>query len=191
VKPNLTLWRWWQVDAVGAGILLVFAAVIYVCGYYPLMRSHREYQEKQAALSAQQEHSARLESALLALQKRLASVSRTLATSSLNLKPAANLNNQLTQISSLAAESGLTLGDVHTDQAVAESHSDAFPVRLAGKGTYRACTVFLSRLRKTFPDTTIVAVDLSGDAGDTSGTGKFDYRLRWHAAPKPVAVPAK
>jgi Tfp pilus assembly protein PilO len=179
------------VDAVGVGILLVFAAVIYVCGYYPLMRSHREYQEKQAALSAQQEHSARLESALLALQKRLATVSRTLATSSLNLKPAANLNNQLAQISSLAAESGLTLGDVRTDQPVAESHSDAFPVRLAGKGTYRACTVFLSCLRKTFPDTTIVAVDLSGDADDTSGTGKFDYRLRWHAAPKPVAVPAK
>jgi len=191
VKPNLTLWKWWRVDAVGMGILLVLAAVVYVCGYYPLMRSHREYQDKQAALSAQQEHSTRLESTLLALQKRLGGVSRALAAGSLNLKPAANLNNQLTLISSLASESGLAIGDVRTDQAVAETHSDAFPVRLAGKGTYRASTVFLSRLRKVFPDTTVLAVDLSGDAADTSGAGKFDFRLRWHAAPKPVVVATK
>jgi len=191
VKPNLTLGRWWRVDAVGAAVLLALAAAVYLCGYYPLMRSHREYRDKQAALSAQQEHSARLESTLLALQKRLAGVSRTLAASNLNLKPAANLNNQLTQISSLAAECGLAIGDVRTDQAVAETHSDAFPVRLAGKGAYRACTVFLSRLREAFPDTTVLAVDLTSDAGDVSGAGKFDFRLRWHAAPKPVVVAPK
>ena len=176
-------------DAVGLGILVALAAVVYVCGVYPLMRTQAEYQDKVAALAAQREQSARLEAALLALQRRLAIVSQSLASSSLSLKPAANLNNQLAQISSLATESGLGIDDVRTDQAVAEAHSDAFPVMLAGKGTYRACTVFLNRLRKTFPDTTILALDLTGNAGDMAGAGKFNFRLRWHAAPKPVAPP--
>jgi Tfp pilus assembly protein PilO len=188
VKSTLTLWKWWRVDAVGLGIIAALTLVIYVCGFRPLMSNHKEYEDKRAALAAQREHSARLESTLLALQKRLAIVSQSLTSSSLTLKPAANLNNQLTQISSLAAESGLAIDDVRTDQAVAEAHSDAFPVMLAGKGTYRACTVFLNRLRKTFPDTTILALDLAGNAGDTSGSGKFDFRLRWHAAPKPIVA---
>jgi Tfp pilus assembly protein PilO len=186
VKPNLTLWKWWRVDAVGAGILFALSLVIYVCGFYPLMSSHKEYEDKRTALASQREHSARLESTLLALQKRLAIVSQSLTSSSLSLKPAANLNNQLTQISALATASGLAIDDVRTEQAVAETHSDAFPVMLAGKGTYRAGTVFLNRLRKTFPDTTLVSLELTGNAGDTVGNGKFNFRLRWHAAPKPI-----
>ena len=186
MKPNLTLWKWWRVDAVGAGILLALSLAVYVCGYYPLMSSHSEYEDKQAALATQREHSARLESTLLALQKRLATVSQSLTSGSLNLKPAASLNNQLTQISALATASGLAIDDVRTEQAVTETHSDAYPVTLAGKGTYRACTVFLSRLRKAFPDTTVVSLELAGNPGDTAGNGKFNFRLRWHAAPKPV-----
>jgi Tfp pilus assembly protein PilO len=186
VKSNLTLWRWWRLDAIGAGILIALSLVIYVCGFYPLMSSHKDYEEKQAALKAQREHSARLESTLQALQKRLAVVSQSLASCSLNLKPAANLNNQLSQISALASASGLAIDDVRTDQAVAESHSDAYPVTLAGKGTYRACTVFLNRLRKAFPDTTVLSLELTGNAGDADGNGKFNFRLRWHAAPKPI-----
>ena len=61
MKPNLTLWKWWKVDAVGAGILFALSLVIYVCGVYPLMSSHKEYEDKCAALASQREHSARFE----------------------------------------------------------------------------------------------------------------------------------
>jgi Tfp pilus assembly protein PilO len=188
VKANLTLKKWWRVDAVGVGVLVALTAVVYVCGYYPLMRSHQEYQDKRAALVAQREQSARLETTLQGLQKRLAAVTQSLSSSSLSLKPAANLNNQLAQISALATGCGLAIDDVRTEPAVAETHSDAFPVTLAGDGTYRACTVFLSRMRATFQDTTVVSLDLTGNGGDPSGIGKFNFRLRWHAAPKPVSV---
>jgi hypothetical protein len=46
--------------------------------------------------------------------------------------------------------------------------------------------VFLSRLRKAFPDTTVVSLDLVSNPGDTAGNGKFNFRLRWHAAPRPI-----
>jgi len=182
VKVNLTHWKWWRVDAPGAAVLVVLAVIVYACGYHPLMRSHREYLTRQGELAAQHEHAARLEGTLVALQKRLGAARETAEAGSLNLKPSSSLNSQLTQISALAAQSGLVLADVRTGPVAPQQHCEAFPVSLAGAGTYRACTVFLAELKRAFPDTTVQSVDLAASGIDRSGMGKFALGLRWHAA---------
>jgi len=186
VKMTLALRKWWHVDVVGAAVLAALAMIVYVCGYYPLMQSHEEYLAKRRELAAQREQSARLESTLLSLQKRLNAARDMLQVGNLGLKPASSLNSQLTQISALAARSGLAIADVRTDTVVLEKQCEVFPIVLAGNGTCRACTLVLSELKTQFPDTTVQSLDLVAGAGDATGMGKFSFRLRWHAAAKPT-----
>lgn len=179
-----TTWKARRLDAAGLGVLVVLTLFAYVGGYLPLAESRQGFLAGQAELAKQRDQADRLEATLIARQKRWDQGSKSLAEGAIQLKPDTSLNQQLTLISGLALENGLRIDDVRIGNAVAETHCEVIPVVLAGTGTYRACTVFLHRLRETLPDTNVASFALTAEAGKASGAAKFRFSLRWHAAPK-------
>ena len=107
--------------------------------------------------------------------------------SPLHLAPASTINRRLTEVSALAGDAGLVIDDIRPDRAVPAAQCETIPISLAGSGTYRTCTLFLARLRRSMPDTSVASVELAAAGLDTTGASKFRMDLRWHAAPQSAA----
>lgn len=180
-------WACWHLDVVGAAVCLAAALAVYLGGAKPLIRNHERVVAQQEQLRTQQEHAAKLENTLEALREQLQTVRRALDNSTLRLKPLSNLNLHVAEISALATQNGLQIDDIQTGAVRIGTHYEVVPVHLAGSGTYRTCTMFLNRLRRTLPDTSVASLSLTATAGDTSGGGKFRMDLQWHATLSPRA----
>lgn len=191
MNPTLANLQRWHLDAAGAAALVVLTAAAWFLGADPLRCSHEAWQDEKADLATQQEQAAKLDASLVALQRRLEDARKARANGGLQLRSAASVNSQLMQISALATDCGLTIDDVRADRPQPGPYFDTIPIDLAGAGTYRACTVFLSRLGQKFADTTVLSLRLSADTGNPSATGKFAFRIQWHAAPTQPAVAAR
>jgi len=181
-------WRWWRIDLVGAAVMVALALVVGLGGFWPLVRDHREQARDQAEMIAQREQAARLEAGLVMLRTRVDAVHDALEREALHLRPASALNRHLTDISSLAVESGLRIDDIRPDSIVSGTQYETVPIVMAGGGSYRTCTAFLGRMRTAMPDTSISALELSANPADAGTSGKFRFELSWYAAPKGAAA---
>jgi Tfp pilus assembly protein PilO len=188
VKIDLTKWEGRQLDVAGVTVCVALALAVYLGGLRPLRQSHDELAGRREALSVQQTQAARLEAARVAIQHRLDGVRGALAEKPLPLKPVSNMNVHVASISALAVENGLRIDDVQTGSVSEGVYCEAVPIHLAGGGTYRDCTAFLSRLRRAFPDTSVSSLELTGGAADPGAAGRFRVALEWYAAPRAAAA---
>jgi Tfp pilus assembly protein PilO len=181
VIPNLNSLKLWQVDAVFLGVCVAVTAAFALFGFAPLISGHHDFLAQRESLVAQEQQAAQLETSLANLRERVEADQRALAGHTLALKSVANVNSQLAEISSLATECGLRVEDIRPDSAVSGTYYDTVPVAVAGRGTYRDCTAFLNRLRRTLPDTGVATVELVANTGERTGQGKFRLDLQWYA----------
>jgi len=188
MKPGRTWWRWWRIDGVGLGTCAALTLVLYLGAFWPLMRNHAECVAQQSLLAREREQTAQLDAEAAALRTRLETARQTLARSPLRLQPASNVNRQLTRLSALAEEAGLEVVDIRPDNDQPGAHYDIVPIVLAGRGTYPACTAFLSRLRKTLPDTGASALELRANWVEQGAPPRFRFDLQWYAAPTLLAA---
>lgn len=186
IKP--TALEPWHLDAAGLTLCVVLSLVAYLGGYQPLRQSYEECVVEGEALSAQQEQAAKLENALAILRRRLDAARETLAANALPLKPASTVNLHVAAVSALAVQSGLRIDDVQTGSVSENAYYEAVPIHVAGGGTYPACTAFLRRLRKAFPDTGVSSLELAGHKTDPLEPGTFRVALNWYTAPRPGAA---
>jgi len=184
VKFDLAQWSGRHLDIVGVAGAVVLTLLVYFGGLQPLRQDYVEQAERQQALTVQQDQALRLEAAQRAVQHRLNGVRAALAENVLPLKPVSSMNVHVASISALAVESGLQIDDVQTGTAAENAHCESVPICLAGGGSYRGCTAFLSRLHERFPDTSVSALELVANRADPAGAGKFRITLAWYAAPK-------
>jgi Tfp pilus assembly protein PilO len=184
MKRLLTVWTWWRVDLAGAAALAALTAAVVLGGVLPLMANHKEYLALHSELAVQRDQAARLEVTMETLRQKLESARRTVDGSPLHLAAAGTVNRRLTEVSALAGDVGLVIDDIRPDRSVPGTHCETIPIAVAGSGTYRTCTLFLARLRRTMPDTSVSALELAAGGLDATGAGKFRMDLRWHAAPR-------
>jgi Tfp pilus assembly protein PilO len=185
MKPNLNFLIWWRMDAVGAAACIGLTLAVVLGGFFPLARSHAEDVMLREELEGQRDKAAKMDAALAAVRLKLSAAQKTVETCPLHLESASSINRRLTDVSALAAASGLVIDDIRPERAVPGTYSETIPISVAGSGSYRTCTLFLNRLRRQMPDTGIASVELAAVALDATGSGKFRVDLEWHAAPKP------
>jgi|WetSurMetagenome_2_1015567.scaffolds.fasta_scaffold135875_3 hypothetical protein len=183
----LAAWRFWRIDLAGAGALAALTAVVALGGVLPLAAQHREYLALQDELAAQRDQAAKLDVTMEAVRLKLETSRRAVTHSPMHLEPASIINRRLTEVSALAGETGLVIDDIRPDRPMPGTHCETIPISVAGSGTYRTCTLFLSRLRQTMPDTSVSVVELAASSLDATGASKFRLDLRWHAAPRSAA----
>jgi hypothetical protein len=184
MKRILAAWTFWRIDLGGAGALAALTAAVVLGGILPLAAHHQEYAALQQALAAQRDQAAKLDATMETVRKKLADSRQTLQNSPLHLEPVSIVNRRLAELSAMAGEAGLVIDDIRPDRSVAGTHCETIPISVAGSGTYRKCTLFLSRLRQSMPDTGVSSVELAAGGLDATGSSKFRMDLRWHAAPR-------
>lgn len=189
MKTILTKWKWWRVDAAGLGVCVVLALAFFLGGLLPLMRRHEGLTARQSELAAQRARGAKLKVALAVARSQLDAVGLALAESPLRLRPVSNVNRVLAEISNLAGTSGLNIHEIRPGPASAGAHYGTVPIVLAGSGRFPTCVVFLHRLRKALPDTSVSGLELAANEAEPLEPGTFRFDLQWHAAPMPSPAP--
>jgi len=189
-------YQWWRLDAVGAAVCVGVALIMYLGAARPMIARHEAAAARQADLNADRSRLRKLEGEVAALRGKLESVRQTLASSPVRLEPASAINRRLADISSLASDNGLKVNGIEPGPAETGAYYTTVPIHLSGAGSYRACTIFLNKLRKKMPDTGVSSLELTGGAGkDGAGippanhyggvpsAGMFRFALLWQAAP--------
>jgi Tfp pilus assembly protein PilO len=182
VKFDLTKWRWWRIDAVGAAACAVLTLGLVMGGLRPMARRHEERVARQRQSADERANLARLDAALSASRRQLEDVQRALANCDLRLESTYGMNGRLAEISAFAAEVGLKVNEIQPGQATNGDYYCAVPIHMAGNGTYRQCAAFLHRLREQFPDTGVLWFELTGGDAKSLGLGAFRVELQWHAS---------
>lgn len=181
-------WRWRQLDAIGASVCLLLTVIMYVSGIEPLLARHAAAQTARGQLQHRRSKLLRLSASLRKLQKEHAAVQEQLTASPLRLQAASLLNVRLDQVTQLAAECGLKVGQIHPQAILSGSRYRVVPIQLAGEGSYPTCVLFLKRLRAESPDTGVVHIDLRNSA-DNAKAARFLFSLEWYAAPAAGEAP--
>ena len=191
MRPSFEPWKGWREDTAGAAVCLAMGLGVFLWGVCPVTRRHDEIDIQRAQLTAQQARAARSRHELASMKDCLEGARLLLTKQSVRLRGAAGLNRRVSELSDLAAASGLTVDEVFPGRAEQARYHAMIPIRLTGTGGYRACAVFLHNLRERFPDTHLRSLDLTGNPA--KGTGRVGFRLDllWHTLPEGASLQAQ
>ena len=174
---------WWRIDIAGAAACVVLSAVTYVAGVQPALQGRAGRQHQHEELRLQRQAVEDVSARLAAVKAQWRRAEEAVANDPLKLQPAERINQRIAEVGGLAGRCGLTLDDIQPGQIAPAGRCMMVPIRLTGRGAYRICTVFLHRLKETFPDTGVSSMLLSADNENPSQTASFQLGLVWHAAP--------
>ena len=177
-----TNWRWYMY---GAGVAACIAAtlVFHFMGIRPLLERYSKSESYQAALSAQRGIAKDLAASADDMEENMGDAQKALDESPFHLRPANDVNNRIAQMAALANGCGLKLDEIQPGSPESGLRYETVPIHLAGTGNYRTCVALLHRMRQTFPDTTVIALELTGRPADPESPARFQLELLWHAAP--------
>lgn len=183
-QSRLTKWTCRHIDV--AGILLCVGASLlaYYAGLRPLVRQHADFAEQQLAITVQRRESARLAASVATLKEQLASTRRESTETGIELQPADQINQRISQLSELMKECGLKTDDIRLGEISRGHRCDIVPISLAGQGGYKNCAVFFNRLSNDFQDTVAASFEMSGNPLKPDEIGKFSFSLYWYTMPK-------
>ena len=175
--------RCWHVNALGICACVVLTLVFHIAGVLPVLRQHAHNVKQHVELESQKTKAAKLAAAADNLAHRLRKVGQALDDAPVQLQTTRQLNQRLAHLASLAAECGLAIDQTHSDRPYSSTWYQTVPIRLVGEGTYPTCALFLSKLRQTFPDTGVSALELAGEPHSNSAASQFTFDLVWYTQP--------
>ncbi len=178
------------IDAAGAALLLVIAAVFYWAGVDPIVELHKNQENQRVCLEDSRRNVAVKNAANVKLKKELSQVRSALAASSVRLERAAAVNQRIRQVTELATSLGLRVAEIQPGEAVYFSQYGLVPIHLAGSGGYRPWTSFAHRLSKECPDIWFDSFQLSGKPDNATVPTEFTMDLVWVVATEPVQTAA-
>ncbi len=171
-----------SIDAIGVGLVLGVAGLLYIAGVRPLQNAHadtvkhkadlwlangtlkeRRLTESQASQAAQQ------------LTDRLEQLD-------INLHNIDQMNTRLAGLTSLAEKAGLTIESFRPGEQLSEERYRAVVISLVGRASYGQVSDFLGSLRRNFPDTGLQKITLERVSGNDA-TGRLQIEMVWYAAP--------
>jgi Tfp pilus assembly protein PilO len=178
-----TRWRWWPIDAAGAGICLAATLMAYLLGIAPVLKGHASYASQQSEVTARREEYRGLCAKIKGLQDRLAAVRKALSESPLRLRTASQTNSRLAEMGELAAQCKLKVDEIEPGKVQPGPRYEIVPIRLTGQGAFPSCVQFLRRLREKYPDIGGVRIELNSKAEGAEPVAGFEFHLEWYAAP--------
>ena len=171
--------RSWQVDLAGAAVCVGLTLLFYLAGVLPLSRLQAAQLEQRTELETRREKATRLAAAADTLQRRLKQVGQALGEAPVQLRSARELNQRLARLTNLAGECGLAIDQTHSDRPHNGPWYQTVPIRLAGKGAYPTCAVFLDQIRRAYPDMGVSSFELAGEPG-SNAPAAFRFDLVWY-----------
>lgn len=173
----------WEIHGVGAAVLLGLSAAFYAAVVAPEINARAAAREQRTQLEQRMKRDGTLASALDHAENELARVVAALDASPLDLKRADQVNQRLAALIEAANRRGVRVDGVQPGAPVERDRFVKVPIRLAGDGSFRACTLFLHELHAGFPDTGVESIELTGNPASSESGATFVFNLVWYAAP--------
>ena len=189
--PSINPGKYWPVYAAGAGVCFVVSLLVWFTLFSSALQQRQARIAKNNELVARRHKAGEIASSLNSVRKKSAAVDQALQQIAVRLEPAKLVNDRLARLTDLANECGLSVDEVQPGQTTDGPHYQSFALKLAGSGSYPACTRFLHRLHDTFPDTAVRAMDTSNNSPNPIvPVVSFRVDLVWYAAPlSPAPAP--
>jgi len=170
-------------DVAGVGFCLVLSLVCYLTTVGPVVRQRSATAALRREMRTQQDKSAKLKTATARTKEHLRAVQQDLAATAIQLDAAVHLNRRVARLTQFLSECGLQVDDVQTGRIGSTSRYDLVPITLVGRGAYRQCVTLLHGLSATFPDMSVMRIELAGNPAQPAEPDRFQLEMFWYAAP--------
>lgn len=190
----------WQVDAAGLGACAILALVWYFAGLQPISEARASRDTLEAQLAEREDAVTSLYQDRSGRQTEINELEAQLDRAAVQMKPAEHVNTRVQELNRLAAgfpdgdggapDLRLRVDEIQPGAPKVLSRYTTVPIRLAGRGSYAACTRFLHDLKRQFPDTGIVGFELRSEPDSPDKPPYFSFNLLWYAAPAAPPAPA-
>lgn len=188
VAKSIASLKVWQLDAAGAAVVCVGAALWYFAGYEPLSQARATREHMEQELHDHQDAAEKQMELLTMRESILAKVRAENSVSAVQLKPAERVNQQVSDLTGVAGDAGLRVDEIRPASAMPAARFTMVPIKVSGAGEYAAVTEFLRLLRADFRDTGVIGFSLKMPTDATATGLKFEFNLVWYAAPSPSSA---
>jgi Tfp pilus assembly protein PilO len=173
----------WQTYATGALACAALSAAAYFGWVQPIQERHDQQIAQRVELETRHRKAMALANALTGAKYEAAKARQAVAAMTLQVQPAAGINERLHRLATLARASGLSIDEMQQGAAFESTHFQVIPIRVAVTGTYPASAGFLHSLREKFPDTTVRSFEsINTNPARESPTGTCRLELLWYTA---------
>jgi len=172
-----------HVHLIGGSVCAVLAAVAWFTCLGPVLAARSEARAQRVAIAQQQREAEELRNKVVTARRLISRARYEEQQSPLRLETVERTNLRLSEVSELAAKTGLDVSVIQPGQVRSQPRFEIVPIRLEGTGSFRKTAMFLHAVHQTFPDMGVGAVEVRHRPSDTGGLADFALRLVWYAAP--------
>ncbi|MEN6333535.1 MAG: hypothetical protein ABFE01_04695 [Phycisphaerales bacterium] len=179
--------RWCRIDAVGLGVCVTISLLWYLTTVNPLLAQRLRTAELRREIRDLQGQTDELRVAKASARQLLTAVRKDLDAGGVELDLAAHINKRIAMLTEFFAGCDLHIDDVQTGRVCRGLQCDLVPITFVGRGPYGQCIRFLHGLCGTFPDMSVLRIDLKGNPSPAAPPEQFQFEMFWYAAPDSAA----
>jgi Tfp pilus assembly protein PilO len=169
-----------RVDIGGALACAALSLIACFLAVSPLLRQRTALAQQRQQMTDQSQQATQMRAEQRQFAAKVARIRAELATYDLHLQPAARVNQQIAQITSIAGECRLEVSDVQPLPTVHTARHAIVPIELSGTGAFRDCLRFLHRFDQLFADSGVATLELSSiPSSEGSALVSFHFRVHW------------
>jgi len=172
-----------RIDAAGIGICVLISLAWYVTTISPLLEQRSRAADLRRQIEEQQHKAGQLKAGMATAQRQWEVVRKELATNDVQLDSAAHINRRIAVLTEFFSNCDLHIDDVQTGRISGGLQCDLVPITVVGRGAYPQCIRFLHGLCSTFPDMSVMRIELRGTPAPVAQPEKFRFDMFWYAAP--------
>lgn len=172
-----------RIDAAGIGVCVLISLAWYVTTISPLLEQRSRTADLRRQIEDQQHKAEQLKAGMATAQRQLEIVRKELTTHGVQLDSAAHINRRIAVLTEFFSDCDLHIDDVQTGRISAGMQCDLVPITVVGRGAYPQCIRFLHGLCSTFPDMSVMRVELRGTPAPVAQPEHFRFDMFWYAAP--------
>jgi hypothetical protein len=172
----------WPIDALGLLVCAGASVAFYLLTVAPLARQRRVTAQQLSELETRQQEVAALEISIARGRRSLEQMRQESEGRSLHLNPATEINKRIAGLTEFFSAQDLTVDDIQTGAPCPGPDCSVVPVSVVGRGDFVGSVRFLHGLSATFPDMSVVRIDLQGTPAPRAPR-RFRFDLFWYAAP--------
>jgi len=180
--------RWCRIDAVGLGLCAAISVLWYLTTVNPLLAQRLRTADLRRQIRDLERQTDEVRAAKASAGQLLMAVRRDLDAGGVDLDRAANINKRIALLTEFFAGCELHVDDMQTGRPCKGLQCDLVPITIVGRGDYGRCIRFLHGLCKTFPDMSVMRIDLKGSPSPAAPPEQFQFEMFWYAAPDSAAM---
>lgn len=171
----------------GLGLCAAISLLWYLTTVNPLLAQRLRTADLRRQIRDLERQTEEVKAAKASASQLLAAVRRDLDAGGFDLDRAANINRRIALLTEFFGGCALHVDDVKTGRICRGLQCDLVPITIVGRGDYGHSIRFLHGLCKTFPDMSVMRIDLKGNPSPTAPPEQFQFEMFWYAAPDSTA----